>query len=214
MLLLAYCITLLFSKGKIHLPESGPASLPLWQPLSAMFGFFAFFSAMYLLENYMPRKETASPEGDLAVLQERLSDHEEIDWELVKAQQEQGLLHITHGAALYPRFYYFRDGENVKNDLLMWKEYSRLTFTGADFTGGWGSLNQGYMMPHTEQINDLPHGSVFRAISCKSDYYYEDVLAVTAETPDGEVFTYVRDPLPAFSCPVPEPVCYSLENCR
>lgn len=214
MLLLAYCITLLFSKGKIRLPESVPASLPLWQPAAAMFGFFAFFSAMYLLEIHMPQKQTAAPEGDLAVLQERLSDHEEIDWDLIRAQQEQGVLHVTHGIALYPRFYYFRDGENIKNDLLMWKEYSRLTFTGADFTGGWGSLSQGYMMPHTEQINDLPHGSVFRAISCKSEFNYEDVLAVTAETQDGKVYTYVRDPLPAFSCPVPEPVCYSLENCR
>ena len=96
----------------------------------------------------------------------------------------------------------------------MWKEYSRLTFSGADFTGGWGSLSQGYLMPHTEQSNDFPQGSVFRAISCKSEFDYEDVLAVTAETMDGEVYTYVRDPLPAFSCPVPEPVCYSLENCR
>ena len=214
MMLLAYCITLLFSKGKIRLPESVPASLPLWQPAAAMFGFFAFFSAMYLLEIHMPQKQTAAPQGDLAILQERLSDHEEINWDLVRAQQEQGVLHVTHGAALYPRFYYFRDGENVKNDLLMWKEYSRMIFTGADFMGGWNSLSQGYMMPHTEQINDFPHESVFRAISCKSEFNYEDVLAVTVETKDGEVYTYVRDPLPAFSCPVPEPVCYSLENCR
>ena len=214
MMLLAYSITLLFSKGKIHLREIEPSSLPLWQPLTVMFGFFAFFSAMYLLEIHMPRRQTKAPEGDLAVLQERLSDHGEIDWDLVRTQQQQGLLHVTHGIALYPRFYYFRDGENVKNDLLMWKEYSRLTFTGADFRDGWNSLSQGYMMPHTEQINDLPHGSVFRAISCKADYAYEDVLAVTVETKDGEVYTYVRDPLPAFSCPVPEPVCYSLENCR
>ena len=213
MLLLAYFITLLFSKGKINLPETKTASLPLWQPVTAMFAFFAFFSAMYLLEINMPRKQTSAPEGDLTVLKERLADHEEIDWDLVKTQQEQGILHITHGVALYPRFYYFRDGENVKNDLLMWKEYSRLTFTGADFQGGWNSMNQGYMMPHTEQVNHLPHGSVFRAISCKADYAYEDVLAVTVETQDGDVFTYVRDPLPSFSCPVPEPVCYSLENC-
>ena len=214
MLLLAYCITILFSKGKIRLPETGPSSLPIWQPLTAMFGFFAFFSAMYLMEIHMPQRQTAVPEGDLAVLQERLSGHDEIDWDLVRAQQQQGVLHVTHGVALYPRFYYFRDGENVKNDLMMWKEYSRLTFTGTDYTGGWGSLSQGYLMPHTEQINDLPHGSTFRAISCKADYNYEDVLAVTIETEDGEVYTYVRDPLPAFSCPVPEPVCYSLENCR
>ncbi len=214
MLLLAYFITLIFSKGKITLPETKSVSLPLWQPVTAMLGFFSFFTAMYLLEINMPRKQTTAPEGDLAVLQERLADHDEIDWELVRTQQEQGLLHVTHGVALYPRFYYFRDGENVKNDLLMWKEYSRLTFTGADFLGGWNSMNQGYMLPHTAQVNDLPHGSVFRAISCKADYAYEDVLAVTVETQDGDVFTYVRDPLPAFSCPVPEPVCYSLENCR
>ncbi len=214
MLLLAYFLTLMASKGTIELPKKEPTALPLWQPITAMFGFFAFFTALYLLENLMPLKQTAAPEGDLAVLQSRLADHNEIDWDLVKAQQEEGVLHITHGVAFYPRFYYFRDGENVKNDTLMWKEYSRLTFTGADVPGGWNCLFQGYVLPHTELINDFPHGSVFRAISCKSDYVYEDVLAITVETEDGEIYTYVRDPLPAFSCPVPEPVCLSLENCK
>ena len=73
---------------------------------------------------------------------------------------------------------------------------------------------QGYLMPSGNLIDKFPHDSVFRALSCKSEFSYEDVLAVTVETKDGNVYTYVRDPLPAFSCPVPEPVCDSLENCR
>ncbi|MBQ6517539.1 MAG: glycosyltransferase family 39 protein [Anaerolineaceae bacterium] len=217
MLLLAYCITLFFSKGKIiRNPEEKTISvIPVWQPVVAMLGFCSFFTALYLFENHMPTTITTSEEGDLAILQERLYDHDEIDWELIKAQQSQGILHITHGVVVYPRFYFFRDGENTKEDLLMWKDYSRLTFNGINFEGTWNSmLSQGYLLPHTNLIENFPHDSVFRAVSCKSDYGYEDVLAVTIETKKGEVFTYVRDPLPAFSCPVPEPVCYSLENCR
>ena len=74
-------------------------------------------------------------------------------------------------------------------------------------------LYRDYMMPHTEAIHEFPQDSVFRAISCTSEFGYEDVLAVIVESPDGEIYTYTRDPLPVFSCPVPEPVCLSLENC-
>ena len=74
-------------------------------------------------------------------------------------------------------------------------------------------LYQEYLMPHKDAIVNFPQDSVFRAISCKSDFGYEDILAVTIETPQGEVFTYMRDPLPEFSCPVPEPVCVAVEEC-
>ena len=69
-------------------------------------------------------------------------------------------------------------------------------------------------MPYQELITDFPQDSVFRAISCNSGNGYEDVLAVTIETPEGKVYTYVRSPLEEFSCPVPEPVCDSIDNCR
>ena len=95
----------------------------------------------------------------------------------------------------------------------MKKEFSRISFTGINKEDE-RLLMQDYLLPHTELIHEFPQDSVFRAISCTSGFGYEDVLAVTIESPDGETFTYVRDPLPSFSCPVPEPVCTEIDNCH
>ena len=216
MLLLAYCITLFASKGQIHLADARDDAMPVWKPIAAEAALFAFFSVMCLLENKIPVTDNSVPGGDLAVLKERLAGYTGINWEEAEKQINEGKMHLTHGNALYPRFYYFRDGENINDDVLMWKEYSRLTFIGINYgsKGRKDFVSQGYLMPSGNLIDKFPHDSVFRALSCKSEFSYEDVLAVTVETKDGNVYTYVRDPLPAFSCPVPEPVCDSLENCR
>ena len=123
-------------------------------------------------------------------------------------------MNLTHGVAIYPRDYYYRQGEHTDSGALMKKDYSRMTFTGINGEEGSQKIQQEYLLPHTGVITDFPQDSVYRALSCKSGKAYEDVLAVTIETPDGDVFTYVRDPLQEFSCPVPEPVCYSIDNCR
>ena len=94
----------------------------------------------------------------------------------------------------------------------MKKDFSRITFTGINKEKD-SHLMQDYLLPHTELIHEFPQGSVFRALSCTSGFGYEDVLALMIETPEGETYTYVRDPLPEFSCPVPEPVCVEINNC-
>ena len=122
-------------------------------------------------------------------------------------------MHITHGVSVYPRFYYFNEGETIQESVYKVKDYSRLIFLGINHDEGvWPSYYE-YLLPHKELIGNFPQDSVYRAISCKSDIGYEDVLAVTIDTPDGEQVTYMRDPLPEFSCPVHEPICISLENC-
>ena len=213
MLILAVCCTVFQSKGKLTQTSPGTGADPVWKPVAVMAAFLLFFTAMVLFENLLPSKDTSAAEGDLAVLKEQLSEYETIDWNLAEQQVNQRVMHITHGIAVYPRFYYYQKGEHSQNGALMKKEFSRMTFTGINKENG-KPMMQDYMLPHTELIHDFPHGSVFRAISCNSKYGYEDILAVTIETPDGETFTYVRDPLPSFSCPVPEPVCAGINNCR
>ena len=88
-----------------------------------------------------------------------------------------------------------------------------MTFTGINKENN-SLLLQEYVLPHTELIHDFPQDSVFRTVSCRSEYGYEDILAVTIETPNDEIYTYLRDPLPSFSCPVPEPVCTEINNCH
>ena len=212
MLLLAVCVTILLSKGKLKVTEKSAAPVSSRKLIGVQAAFLLYFTALVLFEIFMPSRNTAAPQGDLAVIREQLGDHENIDWEKVKAQQEEGVLHITHGVVLYPRFYYFRVGEHASSGSTMWKEYSRMSFMGINLDTE-NMLYRDYMMPHTEAIHEFPHDSVFRAISCTSEFGYEDVLAVIVESPDGEIYTYTRDPLPVFSCPVPEPVCLSLENC-
>ena len=120
-------------------------------------------------------------------------------------------MHISHGVAVYPRFYYYQKGEHSQNGALMKKEFSRMTFTGINKENNIRLLQE-YMLPHTELIHEFPQDSVFRALSCTSGFGYEDVLALMIETPEGETYTYVRDPLPEFTCPVPEPVCVEIDK--
>ncbi len=212
MLLLAVCCTLLQAKGKPALPIPETETLPAWKPVLAMAAFLSFFTAMVLFENLLPSKNTSAAEGDLAVLKDQLSEYEELDWNLAEQQLNSGLMHISHGIAVYPRFYYYQKGEHSQNGALMKKEFSRMTFTGINKDKD-SHLMQDYLLPHSELIPVFPQDSVYRAVSCTSEYGYEDILAMMIDTPDGETYTYVRDPMPEFSCPVPEPVCIEIDKC-
>ena len=86
-----------------------------------------------------------------------------------------------------------------------------MTFTGINKENGI-MLMQEYLLPYQKHIQKFPQGSVFRAVSCTSEYGYQDVLALMIDTPDGETYSFVRDPLHELSCPVPEPVCYEIDK--
>lgn len=215
MLLLSFFISIICSKGSLLVSEKENEICVKYSNKKAYYSivcFTLFFTLMLFFENFMPLRNTAAPEGDLTVLRKVLAEHDEIDWEKVEKQQEEGLLHITHGVVVYPRFYYYKTGEHAPSGSTMGKEFSRMTFTGIN-KNDKDILHQDYLMPHKEAITIFPQDSVFRAISCQSEFGYEDILAVTIETPQGEIFTYMRDPLPEFSCPVPEPVCVAVEEC-
>ena len=212
MLLLAFLLTVLADKGKTEVPAFQPAVSSIKIPVLLMVCFTMVFTSMALFERFMPAASTAVPEGDLAVLKEHLADAD-IDWEKTEHQINEGSMRISHGIVLYPRFYYYNKGEHTSYGPYEIKDYSRLVFQGINREGDKGLMIE-YLLPHTELINNFPRDSVYRAISCRSENGYDDVLAVTVETPNGETFTYMRDPLPEFACPVPEPVCSGVNNCR
>ena len=213
MLLLSVLCVLLIEKGKLPAEtKEKTEKLTFRKVLPVMLSFAMFFTTMVLFERFMPATVTAAENGDLAVLKERLAEHNEIDWDLVTEQAKNKRMMIRHGIALYPRFYYFRVGEHTYYGSQGWKDYSRLSFYGLNSEGNSKMMLE-YLLPKQELIHNFPQNSTFRAISCKTNNGYEDVLAVTIDTPNGEVYTYVRDPLPAFSCPVPEPVCTAIDNC-
>ena len=214
MLLLAFGCALLINKGVItKQDEIRKDTVPFRKTAGLLVCFTAFFSLMFLFEKIMPERVTASAPDDLGILKERLAARSEIDWDAAEAQISDGTMNITHGVALYPRFYYYRIGEHGYYGSLGWKDYSRLAFQGINKENG-KKLMLEYLLPHQMPVMSFPHDSVYRAISCKTDNGYEDVLAVTIDTPSGKTFTYLRDPLPEFACPVREPVCISIDNCR
>ncbi len=216
MLLLSYLCAIISNRGKtFSVPERiYSRKSTVFLTAAVIFAFTAFFGSMAIFELILPSEITAVPEGDLSVLQERLSDREDIDWDLVSAQLENGQMFLTHGIAVYPRFYYYRGGEHASSGALMRKPYNRMTFTGINREYGHTRIFQEYMLPHTKLITDFPQDSVFRALSCKNPNNYQEILAVTVETPDGRIFTYTYDPEREFSCPVEEPVCISIDECR
>ena len=212
MLLLAFCCTLFFSRGKVTVTKPELNSLPVWKPVCAMAVFTAFFTGLVLFENLMPAKSTSGEKPDLEILKDNFVDND-INWELVEEQLNSGIMHISHGVAVYPRFYYYKTGEHSSEGALMEKDFSRMTFIGINKEENIGTSRE-YLLPHKELVNVFPQDSVYRALSCSSDFGYEDILAVMIETPQGQQFTYLRDPLPEFSCPVPEPVCTANEVCK
>ncbi len=213
MLLLAFICVLLGGKGSVETVQTESSSAPVRKAVFATTLFTAFFTSMILFELFMPARNTWGGKLDRLVLRDRLSGVVNVNWKKVRKQQKQGKLHITRGVVLYPRFYYFRVGEHGYYGSLGWKDYSRLAFTGINLNRR-KKLLQEYLLPQQNFIEKFPQDSVFRAISCNSGNGYEDVLAVTIETPEGKVYTYVRSPLKEISCPVPEPVCDSIGNCR
>lgn len=211
MLLLAFCCLLFFSRGKVTISKPVVNRLPAWKPVCTMAIFTAFFTGMVLFETLLPSKSTSDEKPDLDILKENLIDNK-INWDLVEEQLNSGIMHISHGVAVYPRFYYYKTGEHSASGAMMEKDFSRITFIGINRDES-EEFSQEYLMPHKELIGDFPQDSIYRALSCSSSFGYEDILAVTIETPQGQQFTYVRDPLPEFSCPVPEPVCTANEVC-
>lgn len=211
MLLLAFCCLLFFSRGKVTISKPVVNRLPAWEPVCTMAIFTAFFTGMVLFETLLPSKSTSDEKPDLDILKENLIDNK-INWDLVEEQLNSGIMHISHGVAVYPRFYYYKTGEHSASGAMMEKDFSRMTFIGIN-RDEREEFSQEYLMPHKELIGDFPQDSIYRALSCSSSFGYEDILAVTIKTPQGQQFTYVRDPLPEFSCPVPEPVCSANEVC-
>ncbi len=216
MLLLAFGCILLINKGKITgMAENGEITesrFPVRKTVILLACFTAFFSLMFVFEKSMPENKKPSAMNDPNILKEKLMANTEIDWDLVETQIENGTMNLTYGIALYPRFYYYRIGEHGYYGSLGWKDYSRLAFQGINKENG-EKLMLEYLLPHQIPIADFPHDSTYLALSCKTDNGYDDVLAVTIETPSGKTYSYIRDPLPEFACPVQEPVCIAIDNC-
>ncbi len=211
MLLLAFTIALLFGKGRISLPKVETVSaVPVWKTAAVIAGFTCILGSMVLIENVIPAVTLQEETSALASLKERVDEKSiDVDWDTVDGQLADGTMNFRQGLGLYPRFYYYRIGEHNYYGSQGWKAYNRLVFYGID-----NGVSREYLQPTMELTNNFPHGSEFALLSCNTDNGYEDVLAVFITTPEGEEYTYVRSPMQEFACPIPEPVCSSIDNCE
>lgn len=212
MLLLAFTIALLFEKGRLTLPEPVPANpVPMRQSAAVIAAFTCILGSMTLVEKLIPPVTLPDKQASFAELKEHVEDHAsiDIDWDAVASQLEDKTMNFRHGFGLYPRFYYYRIGEHNYYGSQGWKAYSRLAFYGIS-----GNGIREYMLPTMVMTNNFPHGSYFDLLSCNTDNGYEDVLALFIKTSNGEEYTYLRSPMETLACPIPEPVCSSINVCR
>ncbi len=211
MLLLAFTIALLFEKGRLTMPQTSTAEpVPLWRSAAVIAAFSCILGSMVLIENLIPAVTLPDAETSFAELKAHVEEKAslDVDWDAVAAQLAEGTMNFRQGFGLYPRFYYYRIGEHNYYGSQGWKAYSRLAFYGI------GDGMREYLLPTMELTNNFPHGSYFNLLSCKTDNGYEDVLALVIKTPDGAEYTYLRSPMQTLACPIPEPVCRSIDVCE
>lgn len=174
---------------------------------SVILTFFLFFFAMAQVEKWIP--DTTNPLSAMQIV-DSFQDKVEIetDWENVRKQISDKKMFALQGKALYPRFYYFNTGEHGTDKAYQYKNYSRIIFK---LIGK--NQNVDLVMPTNAIPEVFPQNSDVLVLFCKENHFF-DVLAITGKTKEGDSFTYLRNPLHEFSCPVSEPVCTSIENCQ
>ncbi len=200
-----------------YAPTEAPAGTPadrqnvpflkgLLAAVPVMACFFLFLLSMLIAEKAIPNQLTAySNQEILQMLRENLEI--EPDWQLIEDQVASGKMAVYQGRALYPRFYYFNTGEHGTDKAYQYKNYSRLVLK---LLGQDRMLD--LVMPIGASPDIFPNNADVIALACNETHFI-DVLAVSGVGRNGETFTYVRDPLPDFSCPLPEPVCTQVDQC-
>ena len=211
-LMFSVAVSVLFNKEKIS-PEVSVIINKKKDIVSLILIFLSFFSiygGMFLLENLISDKMPHRGNEEIIEGFESSTNVQlqKVDWTLVRNQVDSGDMIIGQGYMLYPRFYYFRKGEHGTDAAFAYKEYSRIVFPVVE-NNKWNYFS----MPVSEIPDTLQHNTIIYFIACKEPSV-ANVLSIEEKTKEGETLFLVRDPLSAFSCPVQEPVCQSVNECK
>jgi hypothetical protein len=167
--------------------------------------FMAYFSMILIEMNTSP---SIPSENELIVTEKIKETFPEQDWTQAETQLRDGKMRIFQGVALYPRFYYFNQGEHGTDKAYAYQLYSRIIFK--------------ILFDNGESISSFRwtvsryfSGSIFRRshrlFGTRSSYIKG--IAVIGQTPDGKEFHYLRSPMKEIACPIPEPVCPEVNKC-
>lgn len=213
MLLIAVFADIISSKPDFNIATETVQEKTGLRTICVIGAFTCVFLSMCIFEKVMPRTVLKEEQDavDFVLEQPAL---EGADRDLITQQIEAGIMNIRTGKAIFPRFYYYLTGEHASSGIYAQKDYSRLTFIGLYLNDEEQRMNREFMLPHTELINDFPNDTEFYALACNSESGYEDALTIVYQGENGEYKTVIRDPLQEFKCPVSEPVCMGIENCR
>lgn len=170
-------------------------------------GFCLVYCSILLIEK--TSVPSIHPKSQEEAITEFKTVFPDIDWVQAEKQLSDGEMSLFQGNALYPRFYYFNQGEHGTDKAYVNKPYSRMVFRLLM------SNNQTDVVLPLDVIPEIfPNHARVSVMGClqNSDPYFQ-ALAIIGE-PDGkESFSYLRDPLQSFSCPVAEPVCTAVNEC-
>ena len=172
-----------------------------------MTGFCLVYCSMILIEKTsVPAIYPESQEEAITAFKTVFPD---IDWAQAEKQLSDGEMSLFQGNALYPRFYYFNQGEHGTDKAYVNKPYSRMVFRLL-----MSNDQTDVVLPLDVIPEDFPNHARISVIGClqNSDPYFQ-ALAIIGDTDGKESFSYLRDPLQAFSCPVAEPVCTAVNEC-
>lgn len=168
--------------------------------------FMAYFS-MTLIEKHS--SPSIPSESEHIVIQKMKGTFPDQDWTLAETQLREGKMRLFQGVALYPRFYYFNQGEHGTDKAYAYQLYSRIIFKVL-FDNGESDV----VLPLDKFPNTFPDQSSIAVIGClEPGSSYIKGIAVIGQTPDGKEFHYLRSPMEEIACPIPEPVCPEINKC-
>lgn len=171
------------------------------------FSFCMIYLSMILIEQHStPAFQDKPVEEASSAFKQAFPD---LNWDLIDAQLAAGSMQLQQGIALYPRFYYFNQGEHGSDQAYATQPYSRMVFKIMTADG-----NADAVLPIQSLPESFPNHASISMLGCLSEgSHYIHALAVIGESENQESFQIIREPLQSFSCPVPEPICAETNNC-
>ena len=168
--------------------------------------FMAYFSMILIEKNTSP---SIPSENELIVTEKMKETFPDQDWTKAETQLREGKMRLFQGVALYPRFYYFNQGEHGTDKAYAYQLYSRIIFKIL-FDNGESDI----VLPLDKFPDTFPDQSSVAVIGClEPGSSYIKGIAVIGQTPDGKEFHYLRSPMKEIACPIPEPVCPEVNKC-
>ncbi len=171
-------------------------------------GFMSVYLSMIVIETFSSAPASAGMDASPSANIEPILERSDQRTEIADAVQN-GDLMILHGIALYPRFYYFNQGESGSDLLFKAKPFSRMVFQLI-----LADRFIDVLLPLQTIPDIFENRLAVTVLACPgTGNGYFDALAVYGTAKDGQEIFLLRDPASGFACPLTDPVCPNIGQC-